>query len=160
MRSEQYDGTCRGGDRIEARVTQDVPAALGAVFDFVCCPLNDALWIDAIAGTRQVNGVPIGVGARFEQVAVAPLMRVKVIWEIVDFQRNRRMVGASLPGNYEFVGGYDFSPISSGTAVTKFAAFGHLGVLRLLPAKVAENLMAERFERWLRHLATLAQGWR
>lgn len=142
---------------MSARVETIIACPISIVFPFVVDPVNDSQWMSGISQARQLTPGPIQIGTRFQQYAIGPLGRAEVFWKVVEYDENRRILGRSYKGAYEFDGGHEFEAVDLTTKVIKFASFRRVGMLRMIPISLGAGLMRSYFEQWLRCLSLLME---
>jgi hypothetical protein len=90
------------------------------VFDFISTPENDFQWqYGTLTSTRLSEGV-IGIGANFQSVSHLMESRVHCVFEVTEYELNRKYGFKSISGPLQSFTSYTFEILNGCTQVSVF----------------------------------------
>jgi carbon monoxide dehydrogenase subunit G len=128
------------------RETIEVERSQEEAFDYVADFSTTAEWDPGIAEASMVGEGPIGVGTRFEVVALFNGKRLPLVYEITSFERPGRVALHGSGSGFEGIDEIAFSPGRDGSTRIAYTAEIRLKGL----ARLAEPFMGGRFEEMAR----------
>jgi len=101
------------------------------VFSYVNDPANDTMWSSGLVESNQISEGPVGVGTIGREVDRILGKNVETIYEITEYEPNRRRSCKSISGPFPWQGKYTFKSVKGGTKVTMTAEFQIGGFFKL-----------------------------
>ena len=101
------------------------------VFAFVTDHANDKYWKPFVTESRQISAGAIGVGTRFEIVAVAGSYRRAGEVEVLEYEPHRFYVYRANDKIYPFIAQLSFSETASGTQIRGHVEFQAKGLWKV-----------------------------
>jgi hypothetical protein len=128
------------------------------VFAFAADPKNDPLWASVVAEARQTSEGPLGVGATFEQVLRLLGRRLKITFQVTEYEPNGRLHIGRFSGRLRSAAGRrTFDPTPAGTRVT-FAGEGTSGLFLNLLEPVVTAAARRAVKRDLANLKAVLEA--
>ncbi len=87
------------------------------VFNYVSDFANTQHWDPGVSAARRLDEGPVGVGATFDVVASFGSSKVPMIYEVTEFEPNRRLVLVGTSKTVDAVDEILFEPTEQGTLV-------------------------------------------
>lgn len=128
------------------RESIEVERSQEEAFDFVADFSTTAEWDPGIAEATRVGERPIGVGTRFEVVALFNGRRLPLVYEITSFERPARVVLHGSGSGFDGIDEITFAP--GRERRTRIAYTAEIRLKGL--ARLAEPFMGGRFEEMAR----------
>ena len=142
--------------KVEASAVIERP--LDEVFALAADPKNDPLWALAVAEARQTSEGPLAVGTTYEQVLRLLRRRLRITFEVTEYEPNRRLHIGRFSGRLRAaVGRRTFEPVPGGTRVT-FAGEGTSGVFLNLLEPLVNAAASRAVTRDLAKLKAILEG--
>jgi len=122
-----------------------IRAPASEVFEFVTNAENNSAWVGFAISARKLSCEPIGLGTRFSETGAVLGIRIPLVWEITEFEPDKRMKGETVAGPAKFWGEYILETVTPGTRLRKLGGIQLGGLLRL-----ADPLLAGIFQQALK----------
>ena len=88
------------------------------VYRYMSNPENNSQWQSHCLGSVITSEGPIGVGTTFTDVIKFLGRRIESIWEITEYDPNRKLSSKSIKSPIPATGGYTYESVEGGTKVT------------------------------------------
>jgi polyketide cyclase/dehydrase/lipid transport protein len=153
-----YDRRCERRleiTRIERSIAIDRPVA--EVWEFVHDTTNDALWQTTLAESTKLTDGPLEVGTRVREVRRFLGFRVETVWEVTEFEANRKSAIRNVSGPIPFSGAYRLEEVDAGTSFTVTGELDAHGFFRLAEPVFA-RIAGRELEANLGHLKDLLEA--
>jgi hypothetical protein len=142
--------------KVEASAVIERP--LDEFFALAADPKNDPLWASAIAEARQTSEGPLAVGTTYEQVLRLLGRRLKITFDVTEYEQNRRLHIGHFSGRLRSVAGRrTFEAVPGGTRVT-FAGEGTSGLFLNLLEPLMNAAAGRAVTRDLANLKAILEG--
>ena len=102
--------------RSEATVLINRPVE--EVFAYISDPDNAPRWNGPVLEYKQTSEGPVGVGTTGQAAGLFFGRRIEVVWEVIEFELNRKHVTKSTSGPVGFVHTVDYESVDEGTKVS------------------------------------------
>jgi uncharacterized membrane protein len=116
--------------RIETRVVINRP--IDEVFEFVSDVENNPLWQSSTVEGKQTSFGSLAVGTTIMTISSYLGLRIKTVWEVIEYEPNNKYVAKSLSSSGQAKGMWSFEPVSNGTRVDLVAEMRFSGLLRIV----------------------------
>jgi hypothetical protein len=118
----------------------DIYRPLQEVFAFVVMPENDFHWQYGTLTSAQISKGEMGLGAQFRAVGHFMGRRMESVYEITEFESNKRYGFKSQPGSIDSYTLYTFEMIKGRTRINVYAQIDPGDSLRASDAATAKNV--------------------
>ena len=139
----------RTRDRIELNVVINRPVE--EVYAYMSNPENNSQWQSHCRGSVITSEGPLSVGTTFTDVIKFLGRRIESIWEITEYDPNRKVSFKSTSSPIPAKGGYTYGSVEGGTKVTVVGEVEPGGLLKLAKPIIVREGKSE----WETSLANL-----
>ena len=101
------------------------------VFSYVNDPTNETTWSSGLVESNQISEGPVGVGTIMKEVNRILGKNIENIYEITEYEPNRRYSCKSISGPFPWQGTFTFNSVKGGTKVTMVSEFQIGGFFKL-----------------------------
>jgi uncharacterized protein YndB with AHSA1/START domain len=105
------------------------------VFRFVAKGENGSLWNSAVREVRKISEGPVNVGTKYMMIRQLPNGRVENIYEVVEYEENKKLSIKIISGPTPFLYRYSFKPKGQATELSLEAEAEKEGLVEVLGAK-------------------------
>lgn len=135
-----------------------IERALDEVFSLAADPKNDPLWASVVAEAKQTSEGPLAVGTTYEQVLRLLGRRLKITFEVTEYEPNQRVHIGRFSGRLRSAAGRrTFEAAPGGTRVT-FAGEGTSGLFLNLLEPLVNAAARRAVTRDLANLKEVLEG--
>ncbi len=130
---------------------------IGTVFAYLSHFENESKWMPGVLQTTQISEGSVGVGTRYLEVSsVLPLVRAKEVYEITEYESNKKIAFKSVSGPFNFTGSCRVEPLDTGTKFTYLLDLHIRGLSLLEP--IASRIFASKAETGFDRLKSLLES--
>lgn len=105
------------------------------VFGFVAEGENGSKWNSAVKRVRKISDGPVNVGTKYSMTRQLPSGSVENIYEVVEYEENKKLSIKIVSGPTPFLYRYSFKPSDKGTELSLEAEAEKEGLIEVLGTK-------------------------